>query len=92
MGLSAQITKPIRDVTLSGDLIVDERLPSEVELAIQFGVSRPAIREAHKRLAAQFLILSMNRVSLDTACKAHAVLPALRLHQGDSARHPIALR
>ncbi len=54
--LSAQIAKSIRDAIVSGDLIVDERLPSESELADQFDVSRPTVREALKRLAAQNLI------------------------------------
>ncbi len=55
-GLSAQIAGAIRDAIISGALIVDERLPSEAELADQFNVSRPTIREALKRLAAQSLI------------------------------------
>ena len=54
--LSAQIAKAIRDAIISGELIVDERLPSEAELAEQFDVSRPTVREALKRLAAQSLI------------------------------------
>lgn len=54
--LSAQIAKDIRDSIISGQLIVDERLPSESELAEQFNVSRPTVREALKRLAAQSLI------------------------------------
>ena len=54
--LSAQISQAIRDAIVSGDLIVDERLPSEAELADQFQVSRPTVREALKRLAAQSLI------------------------------------
>lgn len=54
--LSAQIAKAIRDAIISGDLPVDERLPSEAELADQFDVSRPTVREALKRLAAQSLI------------------------------------
>jgi GntR family transcriptional repressor for pyruvate dehydrogenase complex len=54
--LSAQIAKDIRDSIISGQLIVDERLPSESELADQFNVSRPTVREALKRLAAQSLI------------------------------------
>ena len=37
-------------------MIVDERLPSEAELATEFNVSRPTVREALKRLAAQSLI------------------------------------
>ncbi len=54
--LSAQIAQAIRDAIVSGDMIVDERLPSEAELADQFDVSRPTVREALKRLAAQSLI------------------------------------
>ncbi|AHM05058.1 DMSP demethylase transcriptional regulator [Roseibacterium elongatum DSM 19469] len=55
-GLPAQIADAIRDSIVAGRLIVDERLPSEAELAEQFEVSRPTIREALKRLAAQSLI------------------------------------
>ncbi|MCF2904165.1 GntR family transcriptional regulator [Octadecabacter sp. CECT 8868] len=54
--LSAQIAKSIRDAIVSGDLPVDERLPSEAELSEQFDVSRSTVREALKRLAAQSLI------------------------------------
>lgn len=54
--LSAQIAQAIRNAIVSGDLIVDERLPSEAELADQFQVSRSTVREALKRLAAQSLI------------------------------------
>ena len=54
--LSAQIAAAIRDAIVAGALIVDERLPSEAELADHFDVSRPTVREALKRLAAQSLI------------------------------------
>lgn len=54
--LSAQIASAIRAAIISGELIVDERLPSETEMADQFNVSRPTVREALKRLAAQSLI------------------------------------
>lgn len=54
--LSAQIATAIRDAIVAGRLIVDQRLPSEAELAEQFAVSRPTVREALKRLAAQSLI------------------------------------
>ncbi|KMK67549.1 FadR/GntR family transcriptional regulator [Puniceibacterium sp. IMCC21224] len=54
--LSAQIAKAIRDAIVAGKLIVGDRLPSEAELAEQFSVSRPTVREALKRLAAQSLI------------------------------------
>ena len=54
--LSAQIAKAIRDAIVAGRLRVDERLPSEAELAEQFDVSRSTVREALKRLGAQSLI------------------------------------
>lgn len=74
--LSAQIAAAIRDAIVAGRLIVDERLPSEAELAEVFGVSRPTVREALKRLAAQNLIRTqrgatggafVNRLSFDEA-------------------------
>ncbi|SDW44321.1 transcriptional regulator, GntR family [Ruegeria halocynthiae] len=61
--LSAQIAQAIRDAIVSGRLIVDERLPSESELADQFQVSRPTVREALKRLAAQSLIRTQRGAS-----------------------------
>jgi GntR family transcriptional repressor for pyruvate dehydrogenase complex len=57
-GLSTQIANAIRKAILDGALSVEERLPSETELADRFGVSRATVREAMKRLAAQNLIRS----------------------------------
>ena len=51
-----QIAGEIRALILGGRLSVDERLTREQELAARFGVSRPTVREALKRLAAQNLI------------------------------------
>lgn len=51
-----QIAEQIRALILDGRLLVDQRLPGEQELAARFGVSRPTVREALKRLAAQNLI------------------------------------
>ena len=51
-----QIADRIRDLILAGRLSADDRLPGEQDLAAQFGVSRPTVREALKRLAAQTLI------------------------------------
>ncbi|MEE4345500.1 MAG: GntR family transcriptional regulator, partial [Paracoccaceae bacterium] len=74
--LSAQIASAIRDEIVSGKLIVDARLPSEAELAEHFAVSRPTVREALKRLAAQSLIRTqrgatggafVNRLSFEEA-------------------------
>ncbi|WP_306153374.1 FadR/GntR family transcriptional regulator [Roseovarius sp. MMSF_3281] len=61
--LSAQIAKSIRDAIVNGDMIVDERLPSEAELSDQFDVSRSTVREALKRLAAQSLIRTQRGAS-----------------------------
>ncbi|NRB35938.1 MAG: FadR family transcriptional regulator [Rhodobacteraceae bacterium] len=74
--LSAQIASAIRDAIVDGRLRVEERLPSEAELADQFSVSRPTVREALKRLAAQSLIRTqrgaaggafVNRLSFENA-------------------------
>lgn len=74
--LSVQIAEAIRDAIMSGGLLVDERLPSEAELCEKFGVSRPTVREALKRLAAQNLIRTqrgasggafVNRISFEEA-------------------------
>lgn len=51
-----QIAEEIREMILDGRLAVDDRLPGEQDLAVRFGVSRPSVREALKRLAAQNLI------------------------------------
>lgn len=54
--LAPQIATALRNAIVDGGLLVDERLPSETELAERFDVSRPTVREALKRLAAQNLI------------------------------------
>lgn len=56
--VSKQIAEQIRESILVGRLKANDRLPTESGLAEQFGVSRPTIREALKRLAAQNLIRS----------------------------------
>lgn len=57
-GVAKQIAENIRSAIMDGRLKSDERLPTESELAEQYGVSRPTIREALKRLAAQNLVRS----------------------------------
>ncbi len=86
--LSARIAAAIREAIVSGDLIVDQRLPSEAELAEHFGVSRPTLREALKRLAAQSLIRTqrgatggafVNRLSYRDAYSQHIATSTLLL-------------
>lgn len=54
--LPVQIADALRSAILAGEVMVNDRLPSEAELAARFGVSRPTVREALKRLAARNLI------------------------------------
>ena len=84
--LAADIAAQIRDSIVDGALVYDERLPGEQELAERFSVSRPTIREALKRLAAQNLIRSrrgptggtfVNRISWDQAHESLATLSML---------------
>lgn len=86
--LSAEIAREIRDAIVSGKLIVDARLPSEAELAEQFDVSRPTVREALKRLAAQSLIRTqrgatggafVNRLRFEDAYGQHITTSTLLL-------------
>lgn len=56
--VARQISEQIRGAIIGGQLQVGQRLPTEDELAQKYGVSRPTIREALKRLAAQNLIRS----------------------------------
>ena len=56
--LAKQISENIRSAIIDGSLKVDDQLPTEEVLAEKFNVSRPTIREALKRLAAQNLIRS----------------------------------
>jgi len=51
-----QVEEALRKAILSGQLRATERLPPETELARQFSVSRPTIREALSALESQGLI------------------------------------
>ncbi|RLB61494.1 MAG: FadR family transcriptional regulator [Deltaproteobacteria bacterium] len=67
--LAKQIAENIRNAIIEGDLKVDDQLPTEEVLAKKFNVSRPTIREALKRLAAQNLIRSRRGPSGGTFVK-----------------------
>jgi GntR family transcriptional repressor for pyruvate dehydrogenase complex len=75
-GVVAQIQQRI----ISGQLKQGDRLPTETELAEQFGVSRSAIREAMKILAAKGLIeISPGRGTFVTGDLSDAVAKTLGL-------------
>ena len=54
--ISKQIAEQLREAIVNGHFKIGERLPTEEELAQRYGVSRPSVREALKRLAAQNLV------------------------------------
>lgn len=56
--VAKQIAEGIRQAIVEGKIKVGERLPTEEDLAKSYQVSRPTIREALKRLAAQHLVHS----------------------------------
>jgi DNA-binding FadR family transcriptional regulator len=90
--LSVQIAQKLRNAIVEGTLIVDERLPSEKELCDRFSVSRPTVREALKRLAAQNLIRTqrgasggafVNRISYNDAYPRQITSYTLLLSMND---------
>lgn len=56
--VAKQIAESLRQAIIDGKIKVGERLPTEEDLAKSYQVSRPTIREALKRLAAQNLVHS----------------------------------
>ena len=53
---SDDIVSALADRVLSGDLVPGDRLPSERRLAVEFGTSRPMVREALRTLTERGLI------------------------------------
>lgn len=97
--LPKQIARQIRQAIVDGRLRADDRLPGEEELAARYGVSRPTIREALKRLAAQNLIRSrrgpaggtfVNRPSQEDLRDALATAAMLGVGLGEFALADVA--
>lgn len=55
---SARIYQHIIEIIVAGEFAVNERLPSETDLAARFGASRPVVREALARLRDDGVIVS----------------------------------
>ena len=95
----SQIARQIRAMIVEGRLAVNQKLPTEQELAAQFAVSRPTIREALKRLAAQNLIRSrrgptggtfVNGPSVDVEMDHLAAVSTMLVSVGDISIEEIA--
>jgi DNA-binding FadR family transcriptional regulator len=56
--LSRRISRQMIESILRGDFVPDQELPAEDQLAQEFGVSRPVVREAVKHLAVLGLVQS----------------------------------
>jgi GntR family transcriptional regulator, transcriptional repressor for pyruvate dehydrogenase complex len=61
--LYVEVAGQIRAAILDGTISSGERLPSERELARQFGVSRASVREALRHLQAEGLLAARGRTS-----------------------------
>jgi DNA-binding FadR family transcriptional regulator len=92
------VTQALGIDILQGDLPPGDFLPSEEELMRRFGVSRTALREALKTLAAKGMILSKTRVGTRVLPQSHMFDPDLiawRLQAGmdsDFMRHLFEIR
>jgi DNA-binding FadR family transcriptional regulator len=76
VSLAKQISERILESITDGTLKADDQLPTEEVLASQFQVSRPTIREALKRLAAQSLIRSRRGPSGGTFVNRPSIVDA----------------
>lgn len=90
--LSDQLAGAIR----SGGLAMDGLLPSERHLAEQFGVSRPVVREATKRLEFQGLVEVRQGIGIRVTDRLHAPMTsAARLllpEEGERLRQALEVR
>lgn len=53
-----QVAEQIKDLIIKGELKVNQRLPSEGDLCVAFGVSRTTVREALRVLSSQNLVVT----------------------------------
>jgi len=79
---SARIYQHIFEIIVAGEFAVNARLPSETELAMRFGASRPVVREALARLRDDGIIVS--RQGSGSYVKRRPDVAVLRLSPGGS--------
>ena len=96
--LSDSVESAIEEAIRSGELATGEKLPSEMALCEQFGVSRTVMREALRMLSARGMLriekgrgIFVSRVSADSV--ANPMELYLHMHSGpDHAIHVIGAR
>ena len=74
--LVEEVSDQLAGAIRSGGLAMDGLLPSERHLAEQFGVSRPVVREATKRLELQGLIEVRQGIGIRVVDRLHAPISA----------------
>lgn len=79
---SALIYQRIFEIIVAGEFSVNARLPSETELAMRFGASRPVVREALARLRDDGVIVS--RQGSGSYVKRRPDVAVLKLSPGGS--------
>lgn len=70
---SHDVADEIERLILTGEYTVGERLPSEKDLMLRFGVGRPAVREA------LFFLEQQGLVETKSGARAHVTTPSARL-------------
>jgi GntR family transcriptional repressor for pyruvate dehydrogenase complex len=96
--LSQTVETAIEEAIRSGDLAEGEKLPSEMELCAQFGVSRTAMREALRMLSARGLLrIEKGRGTFVRRLSADSVVTPMELYLhmhsgGDHALHVVGAR
>src|ERR1700747_2294328 len=95
--LYEQIVQQIEDSILNGTLKAGDQLPSERELALKFGVSRTAVREAVKSLHEKGLVEAYSgRGTFITNGTSQAIRQSMdlmiRIGQHEGSTHLAALR
>src|SRR6202521_4071037 len=95
--LYEQIVQQIEDSILKGTLKAGDQLPAERELALQFGVSRTAVREAIKALHEKGLVDAFpGRGTFITSGKSNSMRQSLdrilKSGQADGSAHLVEIR
>jgi GntR family transcriptional regulator, transcriptional repressor for pyruvate dehydrogenase complex len=75
--LSTQIYVRVVEAILRGDFGITGKLPSESELALTYGVSRPTVREALSRLRSDGVIDSRRGAGTSVIRMPHAPAPSM---------------